>query len=85
MLLESQCYSEGEGLLEMSSTTLRRTKVFLPLIFILMSMQVFTRYLWHYFAWNEMARYVFVWLTFVWAACHKQDAYKIEIGYEFIN
>jgi TRAP-type C4-dicarboxylate transport system permease small subunit len=62
---------------------------FFLLIFILMSMQVFTRYLLGItFAWNEeMARYVFVWLTFVGAAyACKQDAHiKIEIGYEFIN
>lgn len=54
-----------------------------------MSMQVFTRYLFGVtFAWNEeMARYTFVWLTFIGAAyARKQNAHiKIEIVYEAIN
>lgn len=62
---------------------------FFLLIFILMSMQVFTRYLFGItFAWNEeMARYTFVWLTFIGAAyARKQKAHiRIEIVYEIIN
>jgi TRAP-type C4-dicarboxylate transport system permease small subunit len=67
-----------------------RIAVFLFLfIFILMSTQIFTRYLINFtFAWNiELCRYTFVWLTFIGAAyVRKQNAHiKIEILFNYLN
>ena len=63
--------------------------VFFLLIFALMTMGVFNRYLLgKTFAWNiELCRYSFVWLTFVGAAfVRKQDSHiKIEILFKYIN
>ncbi len=63
--------------------------VFFLLIFALMTMGVFNRYLLgKTFAWNiELCRYSFVWLTFVGAAfVRKQDRHiKIEILFSYIN
>ncbi len=63
--------------------------VFFLLIFTLMTMGVFNRYLLgKTFAWNiELCRYSFVWLTFVGAAfVRKQDRHiKIEILFNYIN
>jgi TRAP-type C4-dicarboxylate transport system permease small subunit len=63
--------------------------IFFLLIFGLMTMGVFNRYLFgNTFAWNiELCRYSFVWLTFVGAAfVRKQDAHiKIEILFNYIN
>lgn len=63
--------------------------VFFLLIFTLMTMGVFNRYLLgKTFAWNiELCRYSFVWLTFVGAAfVRKQDSHiKIEILFNYIN
>ena len=63
--------------------------VFFLLIFVLMTMGVFNRYLFgKTFAWNiELCRYSFVWLTFVGAAfVRKQDTHiKIEILFNYIN
>ena len=59
------------------------------LIFALMSVQIFTRYLLHFtLPWNiELSRYTFVWLTFLGAAyVRKQHSHiKIEILYNYVN
>lgn len=58
------------------------------LIFLLMTTQVFTRYILNYtLPWNiELCRYTFVWLTFVGASyVRKIDSHiKIEIFFNFI-
>ena len=57
-------------------------------IFLLMSTQVFTRYIFNFtLPWNiELCRYTFVWLTFVGAAyVRKMDSHiKIEIFFNYV-
>lgn len=67
-----------------------RIAVFLFLfIFVLMSTQIFTRYLLNFtFAWNiELCRYTFVWLTFIGAAYVRKHGshIKIEILFNYFN
>ena len=62
---------------------------FFLLIFVLMSVGVFNRYLFNYsFPWNiELCRYSFVWLTFIGAAyVRKIDHHiKIDMLFNLIN
>jgi TRAP-type C4-dicarboxylate transport system permease small subunit len=61
--------------------------VFFLLIFFLMAIQVFTRYIFNFtLAWNiELVRYSFVWITFVGAAyVRKEDSHiKIDILFNY--
>jgi len=63
-------------------------QVFFILVFLLISIQVFTRYILNFtLSWNiEMCRYSFVWLTFTGAAyVKKENAHiKIEILFNYL-